>query len=1013
MRTSRLLLRRARAQVGLLALVALLVAVVAATVAGTLAATLGGARDGARDALAAAGPDGALQVSTRLDTDDPEGQRTAADDALADALGGRPVEVSRTLRSLSLAVDAGDGEGGRSLVLAAEPDLARVAHVVDGDWPPAAGTAGTTDDPDPVALHAGAADTLGVAVGDTLVVTADGGVQRVLRVAATWLPDDPDDPRWAGEALVATGTGDAAGPAVIDEAVLAAVPGIDLVRWTVVPDLDRIGPGDLAPVADGLDRFVADAQASVESGGLSTTGGLVDALRRTDAALTAASAVTGAALALVAVVAVVALAQVARLLGAVRATETTVLRSRGTTVGQLTAAAGLEALAVSVPPALVGAGVAAAVVGRDAEPAVVVAATLAVVAAGVTTLTLGARAAAARAGDRGDPAGRRSRSVATGGVVLVLLAAALATWRLVRSSTVAAPAADGAAGPPAAAEPAAVAAVPLGVLAVALLAAAALPALTRAVARVVGRRSGLVVPLAARQVARRAAVYSVPVVLVTLATATGALAAVHVGTTAEQRRTAAAASAGADVRLVLRDVPPPVADAPPPTDGLDRFGRAAAPVLRATAGSASRVGTLLAVPSDAAADVVRADGVPGLRAALDPLAPAPGWPLPAGTTAVRVAADVDGAATAARLWWAAPDGVLRATTATGADGTWAAPPPGPGSWTVQGVELAVAGGVARQVVVSGLVAEGPDGDVDLLGAGPWTVAVPGGDPLVVTADGPDPTLPATGSAVAVVRVLPGAAAPLPLVVSADWAAADGLAVGSSVTVRVDDHPVEAVVAAVQPVVPGAPGRAALADLRAAGSALLAAAPVPPVPTEVWFATDDPSATARAVRAAADEGGLRATVTTAAVGADDPLTRGAGAALVVAAACALAVALPGVAAAVLALARARRAEVGVLRALGVPPRAQARGRGAETGTVLGLAVVVGALGGLLLGAVLGPALVRVVATGPAALVVVPTVQPGVLATLLGVAALGCALVALGDGARVRRHAATATVREDAR
>lgn len=1013
MRTSRLLLRRARAQVGLLSLVALLVAVVAATVAGTFAATLGGARDGARDALAAAGPDGALQVSTRLDADDPGGQRAAADDALQDALGGRPVHVSRTLRSLSLDVAGGDG-ADRTVVLAAEPALADVAHVVDGAWPGGTtATAGTPDDPDPTALHAGAAEALGAHVGDTLVVTADGGAARVLRVVATWRPDDPSDPRWAGDALVATGTGDAVGPAVVDEHVLAEVPGIDLVRWTVVPALDRVGPGDLAPVADGLDRFVTDAQRSVQSGGLSTSGALVETLRRTDAALTAASAVTAAALALVAVVAVVALAQVARLLGAVRATETTVLRSRGTTVGQLTAAAALEAVVVCVPPAIGGALVAVAVVARDTSPAVVAAAALAVVVAGLVTLTLGARSAAARAGDRSDPAGRRSRTVATGGVVLAVLAAVLAVWRLVRSSGATAPAADGAAGGArVAAEPAAVAAVPLGVLAVALLAAALLPSVTGAVARLVGARSGLVVPLAARQVARRAAVYSVPVVLVTLATATGALAAVHVGTTGEQRRTTSAAAAGADVRLVLRDVPPLAADTTPPTDAVGAVpGADGVPVLRASAGSASRVGTLLAVPTgDVAA--VRADGVPGLRGALTDLAPAAGWPVPAATTAVRVTADVDGAATAARLWWADPDGVLRATTAAGAAGQWSAPPPGPGPWSVQGVELAT-GGSARQVVVTRVEADAPDGRVDLLGSGPWSVAVPGREPLVVTADGPAVALPSTGAAVEVVRVLPGAAAPLPLVVSADWAAADGLAPGSPLTVRVDDHPVEAVVAAVQPVVPGAVGRAALADLRAAGAALLAVAPVPPTATELWFAAADPASTADAVRSAVDDRGLSATVATVTAPSDDPLTRSAGAALVVAAACALAVALPGVAAAVLALGRARRAEVGVLHALGVPPRAQARGRGAETGTVLGLAVAVGALGGLLLGAVLGPALVRVVATGPAALVVVPAVQPGVLAALIGAAALGCALVALGDGARVRRHALTATVREDAR
>jgi hypothetical protein len=97
---------------------------------------------------------------------------------------------------------------------------------------------------------------------------------------------------------------------------------------------------------------------------------------------------------------------------------------------------------------------------------------------------------------------------------------------------------------------------------------------------------------------------------------------------------------------------------------------------------------------------------------------------------------------------------------------------------------------------------------------------------------------------------------------------------------------------------------------------------------------------------------------------------------------------------------------------VPPRHQARGRRAENGVVLAVAMLVGTGGGLALGALLAPALVRVVGTG-AAVTVPPAVQPAVLAALLGAALLGCVLLTLDDGARVRRQALTATVREDAR
>jgi len=1073
-RTSRLLLRRARAHAGLLGLVLLLGVVVSATVGGTLAATLGAARDAARDSLADAGPvGGSLQVSTRLD-DDTAGQTAAAQEALDAALAGTPGDATRTLRSLSLAVrtdpTAAPDDDGPHLVLGTDPGLTSAARLVDGDWPDGATAAGTVDAPDPAVLHAAAADALGVTVGDLLVVSGDGETERVLAVVGTWLPDDPADPRWAGEPLVTDGV-DAAtgafGPAMVDETVLADVPGIDLVRWTVVADPGRVEPADLAPLAAGLDRFVVLAEQSVQAGGLSTSGDLPGTLRAADAALTAVAAVTSAALALVAVVAVVALAQVARLLGAVRSTETTVLRSRGTSVGQLTAAAALETAAVVAPAAAVGAVLAGVVVGTADVPVLVLGAA-AVAVVGTATLTLGARAAAVRAGDRSDPAGRRAPIVTGGVLVLVVLAAALATWRLVRSAGAGggpgggAPGAGGTAS--AVAEPAAVAAVPLTVLAVALLAAAALGPVTSAVARRSRGRTGLVVPLAARQVARRTTVYAVPVVLVTLATATGALASVHAGTTASQQRTAATAALGADLRVDVRDALDVQVDGTSPTDALlPLAGGRTVPVLRVTAGSTSRVGTLLAVPAESAGAVVRDDGAPGLGTALDAVTAGDGWVVPDGATSVRVDATLDGGVTSAHVWWAGPDGVLRATSATRVAGedAWTADLPEVGTgagtadsagrvarWAVAGVDLVPDGPPAQAslVTVTGVTADGPDGTTDLLAGGAWRAAAPGSVPVQVaagsdagTGTGADPgtgsgtdegegdagsapgapgtpgtvTVPSTGVPRTVLRILPGPATALPVVVSADWAAEDGLAVGAPVVLRVDGHPVDAEVVGVLPVVPGAPGRAALADLRGVGAALLATAPSLPAPDEVWVATDDPDGTATAARAAAAAQGLSVDTATVAAPDDDPLTRAASTALVVAAVCALGVALPGVAAATLALARARRPEVGVLHALGVPPRTQARGRAAETGAVLALAVVVGTAGGLVLGAVLAPALVRVVGVAPATLATVAAVQPVVLGVLLGAVVMGCTLVALDDAARVRRQAATATVREDAR
>ena len=114
-----------------------------------------------------------------------------------------------------------------------------------------------------------------------------------------------------------------------------------------------------------------------------------------------------------------------------------------------------------------------------------------------------------------------------------------------------------------------------------------------------------------------------------------------------------------------------------------------------------------------------------------------------------------------------------------------------------------------------------------------------------------------------------------------------------------------------------------------------------------------------------------------------------------------------------LALARRRELGVLRALGVPHRRQARMRAGELSAVLAASVALGLLAGGLVSWLLVPDLVQAVTPGILSLgTAVSFAWPG-LVVAIGVLSTGLAAIVLATAARVRTAARAATVGEDAR
>jgi hypothetical protein len=1019
--------KRARAHGAVIATVAAWVFVVAAVTTGLVGYLVVASQDGVREALRDAPPtEAAVQATTRLGPD-PAGQDAAVRSDVENRSGGAPLEVYRSLAGGedALAVPGSDEEARG--VLTVYDDLGAHAELVDGSWPVEAQTQAARGGTVAAALHATAAEALGLATGDRITV----GETMVL-VTGTWLPADPADPFWFGDPLEVTGVdGSAYGPFVVTEAALTAVEPAPQVRWRVTPQVGSITPGQVAALAGDLPGLATTLEEDdrVNVRGVAVSGELAATAAALDADVDRGTSVSAVPLIVLVAVAVVTGAQVARLLGVVREVETTLLRSRGLSAGQLVWWSVLESVAVVLPSAALGAAATVAALRASGGAAVdvgVAAWCAAGVAVGTIGLLVTGAALTARRGVE-DTVAFTSRR-ATGAIgwtfaAVALIAAAVAIWQLRRYGT----GADGGGSADLLATPGPA----LALLACAAVALLAVPfPLALAERALAGRRRlGLLLP--AWQVTRRLPVYASVVVLVVVTAGAGVLAAAYSATWTGLQEDLADVRTGADVRVAF-DRAGPLTPARPaesadPFLQVDGVGDAVG-VLATGARIGDESAALLALPADGLRAVVetRDDVFPADRVA-DAVGPAQerltGIELPAGTERIEV--ETDGVA-AATLLVADADGVL--AQAVVEDGV-AEVPAGFGTVVAADLTVAVAGPTAAAVTALRAVdGSGTATDLPLDGVAPWTPQVAASYRVSLGDPGETPLSAAihADSSGATVRLMPPGNPREPVPVVASQAALDrfGLEIGDPVSLHVVGARVDAQVASAVAVVPGVADPVAfVADLPSVTDTLLRTADRPQRITEVWLsagASDGAGGDTAALAAAVEDSGAagaaqvtdRQTVRSGLL--DHGLARHVVPAFWSVAAAAVVLTAIGAVASAATLQRQRRGELAVLRVVGVAPSEQARSRRIEQAGMGILAMVAGAVGGVVVAALTVTVLARAATSGvPEALDPVGGASLGALAVFALVLAGVVAAVALLHASRAGHDAAAAVPGEERR
>lgn len=741
-----------------------------------------------------------------------------------------------------------------------------------------------------------------------------------------------------------------------------------------------------------------------------------------DAGVIALVSAAPALVLLVVILAATAAAQLARLLAAAREQETANLRARGLSRRQAAVANALEAAAVGVLGAAVGVALAVIVLALVNHGA---AGMLSVWPAGIATAVILAAVMVVASRPRAAASARGARVTTAAAVVLVLLAAAFVLWQLPLAR-------------PAGFDPVAAIAPTVVLMAGALLALAVFGAGSAAWAVAAASRPGLAPSYPARQVARRLPIAAVAVLLVGLTVAQVVFAAAYSSTWTAMVTDSAALRAGADLRVDLQPAaatPATVAEAAS-VDGVD----AAAPALVVPIEVGSTTAQLVAVPAAAIGTVVSAaGGIVDREALAAAVAPADGSvsadPLELGASAsalratISVSASRDGAAAAVVLAatvldanGAAASFRLVGTPEGQPDGTVrviaeAPLPAGTGPWRLLAVTASVPASFANttvEVALLGLEAVGGEpldvgGSVVLdQGAPEQVVWLGDGGGDGAGAAGGDGTADGAGAEGA--GATGADAAPVRAVLSTALAARLGLDLGDEVEFRYAGTGRRGglvVADIVQAVTGAASGVAAFAPLEVLETSMLQRGTSLVSATSVW-AAGSPSADV-ALSAALDD----RPVATSAPGVSASIVAALVGGWWIAAAGSVILSLVAAFAIAQTLALARRRELGVLRALGVPHGRQARMRAGELSGVLGASVVLGMPAGVLVSWVLVPDLVRAVTPGILPLgTTVTFAWPGLIAALVVLAA-GLAAIVVATALAVRRAARTATVGEDAR
>ena len=473
----------------------------------------------------------------------------------------------------------------------------------------------------PARIHVDAAELLGLAPGDVIVLERGSDDPVAVEVVALVEPVDPLDKVWWDQPLFRDGVSPNGsfteiGPFFVEPEVLAELGGTANIRWRVVPEPVSITTDDIQRLRRGVSGMATAIGDRVDATTLVVDTELPELLTTTDTAIGATGAVIAAILLQLVGVALYGVGLSAAVLVSSRAVETSMLRSRGATAEQLGAMAAVESLVIAVPAVVLGPILGGRVVelierwgpvaqtALDLRPERSATAWVGAGVVGVLVVAIVtwpavrsargfARSQAARA--RPD----RSLPLQRSGLDLVIAAlAVLGLWRLGGSSAATSDL-SGRLGT----DPVLVLAPTLGVIAASLITLRLIAVVADLAQRVTARQGGLSLALAGWEIARRPARTARTSVLIVLAVTVGTFAAVHGASW--QRSLADQADAEVSADLVITPDPRPaatlpqryVADAYLQLDGVEQV----VPVDRATAAVSAELSAVPVVLTDAAA----------------------------------------------------------------------------------------------------------------------------------------------------------------------------------------------------------------------------------------------------------------------------------------------------------------------------------------------------------------------------------------------------------------------------
>ena len=554
-----------------------------------------------------------VSVDDRADFEGRDDRVRTALDAAFDVV---PLDVYGSATSASYGFRGVAGRTDEDLtVFAFYDELRDHASLVRGDWP-----AESPDGLVQVALPDPAARRLDLQPGDTIALDNRLTAATVeTEVAGTFAADRSDKTFWLGDDLAVDGVEAGSsfttyGPLVVPRTTFLDRFAVDATAvWRAVPHFDDVTTDDLAvlqddvpALGDAADPGTLGADVLVDSG----VEGLVEEMSTPLLVLRSTITVPTALLVLLAFS---TLLLSMRLLSDHRAAEVELLRSRGMSSGQLVAHTLREALALTLPAALLAPWLAALLlraadgVGPFADDPL--AATVRPGAAdwwvtagaalvGCAILVVGAwsqgRDVVAERQARGRPARTSALQRAGGDVVLAGLAG-LAYWQLTRYGSTVVTDASGRL----AVDPLLVLAPTVLLLAGAVLVLRLVPLLARGADRLVERTRSALVALGIWQLTRRTRQQTGPAMLLALATAIGVFSLTFADAWSHSQQDQADFTTGADVRLT--SVPgTATANGLGDLAGVD----AVTPVLRSSSSFGSVEAEVLGVDADTAGDVM-------------------------------------------------------------------------------------------------------------------------------------------------------------------------------------------------------------------------------------------------------------------------------------------------------------------------------------------------------------------------------------------------------------------------